>query len=167
MDYLHSKRYIHRDLAARNVLVENEGVVKIGDFGLTKYIPEGDIYYRVREDGDSPVFWWAVIAGGLGRWVMFSNVDNILESAFSNTTWSVNGFMDGIRQCVVSLSESKSMFDIERHNYWIILQKIKEFNTTLHLSLDLVIFEILNSSLGLKQTAVIPKLILVCFLGMP
>ncbi|XP_056610016.1 non-receptor tyrosine-protein kinase TYK2 [Triplophysa dalaica] len=60
MDYLHSKRYIHRDLAARNVLVENENVVKIGDFGLTKYIPEGDIYYRVREDGDSPVFWYAI-----------------------------------------------------------------------------------------------------------
>lgn len=57
MDYLHSQRYVHRDLAARNVLVENEGVVKIGDFGLTKYIPEGEIYYRVREDGDSPVFW--------------------------------------------------------------------------------------------------------------
>lgn len=61
MDYLHSKRYIHRDLAARNVLVENEGVVKIGDFGLTKYIPEGEIYYRVREDGDSPVFWLVLI----------------------------------------------------------------------------------------------------------
>uniref|UniRef100_A0A8C9Y4L1 non-specific protein-tyrosine kinase n=1 Tax=Sander lucioperca TaxID=283035 RepID=A0A8C9Y4L1_SANLU len=58
--YLHSKRYIHRDLAARNVLVENESLVKIGDFGLTKYIPEGEIYYRVREDGDSPVFWYAI-----------------------------------------------------------------------------------------------------------
>ncbi|XP_043090006.1 non-receptor tyrosine-protein kinase TYK2 [Puntigrus tetrazona] len=60
MDYLHLKRYVHRDLAARNVLVENEGVVKIGDFGLTKYIPEGEVYYRVREDGDSPVFWYAI-----------------------------------------------------------------------------------------------------------
>ncbi|XP_040014930.1 non-receptor tyrosine-protein kinase TYK2 [Xiphias gladius] len=60
MEYLHSKRYIHRDLAARNVLVENDGLVKIGDFGLTKYIPEGEIYYRVREDGDSPVFWYAI-----------------------------------------------------------------------------------------------------------
>uniref|UniRef100_A0A8C7IL69 Tyrosine-protein kinase n=1 Tax=Oncorhynchus kisutch TaxID=8019 RepID=A0A8C7IL69_ONCKI len=60
MDYLHSKRYIHRDLAARNVLVENEHLVKIGDFGLTKYIPEGDVYYRVREDGDSPVYWYAI-----------------------------------------------------------------------------------------------------------
>ncbi|XP_039541897.1 non-receptor tyrosine-protein kinase TYK2 isoform X2 [Pimephales promelas] len=60
MNYLHTQRYVHRDLAARNVLVENEGVVKIGDFGLTKYIPEGEIYYRVREDGDSPVFWYAI-----------------------------------------------------------------------------------------------------------
>nr|XP_046270375.1 non-receptor tyrosine-protein kinase TYK2 [Scatophagus argus] len=60
MDYLHSKRYIHRDLAARNVLVENDGLVKIGDFGLTKYIPEDQIYYRVREHGDSPVFWYAI-----------------------------------------------------------------------------------------------------------
>lgn len=60
MDYLHSKRYVHRDLAARNVLVENSSLVKIGDFGLTKYIPEGEIYYRVREDGDSPVYWYAI-----------------------------------------------------------------------------------------------------------
>lgn len=57
MAYLHSLRYIHRDLAARNVLLENENVVKIGDFGLAKAIPEGHEYYRVSEDGDSPVFW--------------------------------------------------------------------------------------------------------------
>uniref|UniRef100_A0A8D2L9L5 Tyrosine-protein kinase n=1 Tax=Varanus komodoensis TaxID=61221 RepID=A0A8D2L9L5_VARKO len=60
MAYLHSLRYIHRDLAARNVLLENENVVKIGDFGLAKAIPEGHEYYRVCEDGDSPVFWYAV-----------------------------------------------------------------------------------------------------------
>ncbi|XP_069571634.1 non-receptor tyrosine-protein kinase TYK2 [Brachyistius frenatus] len=60
MKYLHSERYVHRDLAARNVLVENDSLVKIGDFGLTKNIPEGENYYRVREDGDSPVFWFAI-----------------------------------------------------------------------------------------------------------
>uniref|UniRef100_A0A8U7P2U0 Tyrosine-protein kinase n=1 Tax=Corvus moneduloides TaxID=1196302 RepID=A0A8U7P2U0_CORMO len=59
MAYLHSLHYIHRDLAARNVLLENEHVVKIGDFGLAKAVPEGREYYRVREDGDSPVFWYA------------------------------------------------------------------------------------------------------------
>lgn len=76
MDYLHSQRYIHRDLAARNVLVENEGVVKIGDFGLTKYIPEGDVYYRVREDGDSPVYW--LVENGHGN-TLNNNEDLFIE----------------------------------------------------------------------------------------
>ncbi|KAG2471213.1 JAK1 kinase, partial [Polypterus senegalus] len=60
MEYLHSKRYIHRDLAARNVLLETENTVKIGDFGLSKYIPENAEYYRVNEEGDSPVFWYSI-----------------------------------------------------------------------------------------------------------
>ncbi|XP_006898829.1 PREDICTED: non-receptor tyrosine-protein kinase TYK2 [Elephantulus edwardii] len=59
MAYLHSQHYIHRDLAARNVLLDNDRLVKIGDFGLAKAVPEGHEYYRVREDGDSPVFWYA------------------------------------------------------------------------------------------------------------
>lgn len=57
MEYLHTKRYVHRDLAARNVLVENDRLVKIGDFGLTKSIPEGQLYYHVIESEDSPVYW--------------------------------------------------------------------------------------------------------------
>lgn len=60
MEYLHTMRYVHRDLAARNVLVENDRLVKIGDFGLTKSIPEGKLYYRVIESEDSPVYWCVV-----------------------------------------------------------------------------------------------------------
>uniref|UniRef100_A0AAY4DRU1 non-specific protein-tyrosine kinase n=1 Tax=Denticeps clupeoides TaxID=299321 RepID=A0AAY4DRU1_9TELE len=59
MDYLGSRNYIHRDLAARNVLVENERTVKIGDFGLTKSIKDNEGYYTVKDDLDSPVFWYA------------------------------------------------------------------------------------------------------------
>ncbi|XP_064427346.1 non-receptor tyrosine-protein kinase TYK2 isoform X3 [Mirounga angustirostris] len=59
MAYLHAQHYVHRDLAARNVLLDNDRLVKIGDFGLAKAVPEGHDYYRVREDGDSPVFWYA------------------------------------------------------------------------------------------------------------
>uniref|UniRef100_A0A8C1HES1 Tyrosine-protein kinase JAK1 n=2 Tax=Cyprinus carpio TaxID=7962 RepID=A0A8C1HES1_CYPCA len=59
MDYLGSRNYIHRDLAARNVLVENENTVKIGDFGLTKSIKDNEGYYTVKDDLDSPVFWYA------------------------------------------------------------------------------------------------------------
>lgn len=58
MEYLGSKNYIHRDLAARNVLVENERMVKIGDFGLTKSIKDNEGYYTVKDENDSPVFWW-------------------------------------------------------------------------------------------------------------
>ncbi|XP_051959640.1 tyrosine-protein kinase JAK2-like [Xyrauchen texanus] len=57
--YLASKRYIHRDLATRNILVESEFRVKIGDFGLTKVLPQDKEYYTVREPGESPIFWYA------------------------------------------------------------------------------------------------------------
>ncbi|KAM7369105.1 hypothetical protein PAMP_013401 [Pampus punctatissimus] len=57
MDYLAIKRYIHRDLATRNILVESEMRVKIGDFGLTKVLPQDKEYYTVREPGESPIFW--------------------------------------------------------------------------------------------------------------
>lgn len=59
MEYLGSLQYVHRDLAARNVLVENENRVKIGDFGLTKVIQTNKEYYKVQDDLDSPVFWYA------------------------------------------------------------------------------------------------------------
>ncbi|XP_022061096.1 tyrosine-protein kinase JAK2a [Acanthochromis polyacanthus] len=59
MDYLATKRYIHRDLATRNILVESEMRVKIGDFGLTKVLPQDKEYYTVKEPGESPIFWYA------------------------------------------------------------------------------------------------------------
>uniref|UniRef100_A0A8D0HGL2 Tyrosine-protein kinase n=1 Tax=Sphenodon punctatus TaxID=8508 RepID=A0A8D0HGL2_SPHPU len=59
MDYLGHHKYVHRDLAARNVLVESENRVKIGDFGLTKAIGTDKEYYLVKDDLDSPVFWYA------------------------------------------------------------------------------------------------------------
>ncbi|CAL8294353.1 unnamed protein product [Gadus morhua 'NCC'] len=59
MEYLSNKRYIHRDLATRNILVESENQVKIGDFGLTKVLPQDKEYYMVKEPGESPIFWYA------------------------------------------------------------------------------------------------------------
>ncbi|KAM9330635.1 tyrosine-protein kinase JAK3 [Gastrophryne carolinensis] len=59
MIYLGSQRYLHRDLASRNILVENVNHVKIGDFGLTKILPQDKEYYVVREKGQSPIFWHA------------------------------------------------------------------------------------------------------------
>ncbi|KAI6173722.1 Tyrosine-protein kinase [Aphelenchoides besseyi] len=40
MSYMESKNFIHRDLAARNCLVNEKNVVKVGDFGLARFMKE-------------------------------------------------------------------------------------------------------------------------------
>lgn len=54
---------IHRDLAARNVLVTEDNVMKIADFGLARGVHHIDYYKKtsnVREAGQS---WWGWGAG--------------------------------------------------------------------------------------------------------
>lgn len=58
MDYLSQRQCIHRDLAARNVLVAEDYVLKIADFGLTRNVRNID-YYRKTGDGRLPVKWMA------------------------------------------------------------------------------------------------------------
>ena len=47
-EYLASKNFVHRDLAARNVLVGNDKIVKISDFGLTRKVSDDDLIYLTR-----------------------------------------------------------------------------------------------------------------------
>ncbi|XP_060573437.1 fibroblast growth factor receptor 2-like isoform X2 [Ruditapes philippinarum] len=58
MEYLASRLCIHRDLAARNILVAEDFVLKIADFGLTRNLSEVD-YYKKSGDGRLPVKWMA------------------------------------------------------------------------------------------------------------
>ncbi|XP_060926707.1 fibroblast growth factor receptor 1b [Limanda limanda] len=58
MAYLASKKCIHRDLAARNVLVTDDNVMKIADFGLARDVHHID-YYKKTTNGRLPVKWMA------------------------------------------------------------------------------------------------------------
>ncbi|KAM6921273.1 tyrosine-protein kinase receptor Tie-1 isoform 2-T2 [Xenentodon cancila] len=56
MHYLSDKQFIHRDLAARNVLVGDNHVAKIADFGLSR----GEEVYVKKTMGRLPVRWMAI-----------------------------------------------------------------------------------------------------------
>lgn len=78
MEYLEGNNFVHRDLAARNVLVSEDNVAKVSDFGLTKEASS------TQDTGKLPVKWTAPEAlrekvkraspqslrsGGRGSWV--------------------------------------------------------------------------------------------------
>ncbi len=53
MEYLESKKFVHRDLAARNVLISDDSVAKVSDFGLTK------VDSKVSDNAKLPIKWTA------------------------------------------------------------------------------------------------------------
>ncbi|XP_061173640.1 uncharacterized protein LOC133182811 [Saccostrea echinata] len=61
MEFLSQKGYIHRDLAARNILVDKNNLVKIGDFGLTRYTLDNKVYVN-RKGGRLPLKWMSIEA---------------------------------------------------------------------------------------------------------
>ncbi|XP_018563792.1 vascular endothelial growth factor receptor 1 isoform X2 [Anoplophora glabripennis] len=59
MGYLASRKVLHGDLAARNILLTNDNVVKICDFGLSRSTYK-NMNYKKQCDGPLPVKWMAV-----------------------------------------------------------------------------------------------------------
>uniref|UniRef100_A0A8C3D463 Tyrosine-protein kinase n=1 Tax=Cairina moschata TaxID=8855 RepID=A0A8C3D463_CAIMO len=55
MEYLESKQFLHRDLAARNCLVNDQGIVKVSDFGLSRYVLDDE--YTSSMGTKFPVRW--------------------------------------------------------------------------------------------------------------
>jgi len=58
MAYLSSKKVVHRDLAARNVLVTENNICKVADFGFSRDIMIDNIYER-KSEGRLPIRWMA------------------------------------------------------------------------------------------------------------
>ncbi|XP_054323580.1 protein-tyrosine kinase 6 isoform X1 [Pongo pygmaeus] len=71
MCYLESQNYIHRDLAARNILVGENTLCKVGDFGLARLIKE-DVY--LSHDRNIPYKWTAPEALSRGHYSTKSDV---------------------------------------------------------------------------------------------
>uniref|UniRef100_A0A8B9PF07 Focal adhesion kinase 1 n=1 Tax=Apteryx owenii TaxID=8824 RepID=A0A8B9PF07_APTOW len=70
--YLESKRFVHRDIAARNVLVSATDCVKLGDFGLSRYM-EDSTYYKASK-GKLPIKWMAPESINFRRFTSASDV---------------------------------------------------------------------------------------------
>lgn len=65
MEYLEAKKVVHRDLAARNVLISEDCVAKVSDFGLAR-----EECYNL-DVGKLPIKWTAPEA--LKNWVCLCN----------------------------------------------------------------------------------------------
>ena len=72
MAFLEKQNYIHRDLAARNVLVGDNNIVKIADFGLARIIKEDE--YEARVGARFPIKWTAPEAANYSKFSIKSDV---------------------------------------------------------------------------------------------
>ncbi|KAG8582521.1 hypothetical protein GDO81_008085 [Engystomops pustulosus] len=74
MAYLERQNFIHRDLAARNVLVGENGVYKVADFGLARVFKEEDDVYHATKDTKLPLKWTAPEAARSNKFSVKSDV---------------------------------------------------------------------------------------------
>ncbi|XP_070195798.1 focal adhesion kinase 1-like isoform X3 [Littorina saxatilis] len=72
LSYLESKKFVHRDIAARNVLVSSHDCVKLGDFGLSRWVEEQS-YYKASK-GKLPIKWMAPESINFRRFTTASDV---------------------------------------------------------------------------------------------
>nr|XP_057906834.1 proto-oncogene tyrosine-protein kinase Src isoform X3 [Doryrhamphus excisus] len=72
MAYVERMNYVHRDLRAANILVGENLVCKVADFGLARLIEDNE--YTARQGAKFPIKWTAPEAAHFGRFTIKSDV---------------------------------------------------------------------------------------------
>ena len=72
MGHLERRGLIHRDLAARNVLLGENLITKVADFGLARVIVDNE--YSAHQGARFPVKWTAPEAISFGKFTVKSDV---------------------------------------------------------------------------------------------
>ncbi|XP_010873464.1 proto-oncogene tyrosine-protein kinase Src isoform X2 [Esox lucius] len=72
MAYVERMNYVHRDLRAANILVGDNMVCKVADFGLARLIEDNE--YTARQGAKFPIKWTAPEAALYGRFTIKSDV---------------------------------------------------------------------------------------------
>lgn len=72
MSFIEQKNYIHRDLRAANILVSQDLICKVADFGLARLIEDNE--YTAREGAKFPIKWTAPEAINYGTFTIKSDV---------------------------------------------------------------------------------------------
>ncbi|XP_061619634.1 ephrin type-A receptor 6-like isoform X2 [Phyllopteryx taeniolatus] len=89
MAYLSDMGYVHRDLAARNILVDENLVCKVSDFGMSRVMEEETeaAYTATVNGGKIPIRWTAPEAIAYGK---FSSVSDVWS--FGIVMWEVMSY---------------------------------------------------------------------------
>ncbi|XP_041419444.1 ephrin type-A receptor 3 isoform X2 [Xenopus laevis] len=74
MKYLSDMNYVHRDLAARNILVNNNLVCKVSDFGLSRVLEDDPEAAYTTRGGKIPIRWTAPEAIAYRKFTSASDV---------------------------------------------------------------------------------------------
>lgn len=80
MNYLTQRKVLHGDLAARNVLLCENNIVKICDFGLAKALQNSDNYRKKRHSA-LPI-----------KWLAIETITDLLFSTYSDI-WAYGVFL--------------------------------------------------------------------------